>query len=92
MKINSNRWLYTGLIIICCWLTAQPAFAQTQPIQKVKKDSSEIQIKSADYLEIIQKRNVSINRLVNNVILVQKDLTLYCDSALLFKSENIATV
>lgn len=92
MKINSNRWLYTGLIIICCWLTAQPAFAQTQPIQKVKKDSSEIQIKSADYLEIIQKRNVSINRLVNNVILVQKDLTLYCDSALLFKSENIAKI
>lgn len=81
-----------GLIIICCWLTAQPVIAQTQSVIKVKKDSSEIQIRSADYLEIIQKRNVSINRLVNNVILVQKDLTLYCDSALLFKSENIAKI
>lgn len=55
-----------------------------------KKDT--IEIKSAEYLEIIQKKNVNINRLVNNVVLVQKDLTLYCDSALLFKSSNLAKV
>ncbi len=57
-----------------------------------QSDSSSIQIKSADYLEIIQKRNISINRLVRNVILVQNNLTLYCDSALLFKTENIAKI
>lgn len=66
--------------------------AQTQQPPKTKRDSSEIQIKSADYLEIIQKKNVSINRLINNVILVQKDLTLYCDSALLYKSENLVKI
>jgi len=84
--------------LLSCMLTtlvlliARPMQAQTSGTPKVKRDSSEIQIKSADYLEIIQKKNESINRLVNNVILVQKDLTLYCDSALLFKSENIAKI
>ncbi|MFI5172213.1 MAG: OstA-like protein, partial [Chitinophagales bacterium] len=67
-------------------ISSLATFSQTP----AKPDSSEIQIKSADYLEIIQTKNVSINRLVNNVILVQKDLVLYCDSALLFKSSNIA--
>lgn len=74
------------LLLLCISYTAGYSQSTT------KVDTTEIQIKSADYLEIIQNKNVSINRLINNVILVQKDLTLYCDSALLFKSSNIARV
>ncbi len=66
------------------------AFSQAPPPTKI--DTSTIEIKSADYLEIIQRKNVSFNRLVNHVVLVQKDLTLYCDSALLFKSQNLVKV
>lgn len=62
----------------------QHAFAQA--------DSNAIEIRQADYLEIIQKKNVSINKLINNVILVQNNLTLYCDSALLYKSAKIAKI
>lgn len=66
--------------------------AQVPTNAATKKDTSKIEIISADYLEIIQTKTTSINRLINNVILAQKDLTLYCDSALLFKSSNIAKI
>lgn len=82
-----HNLLKHGLLALC-FLFAVNAFSQSV----VKTDSGQIEIKSADYLEIIQNKNVSINRLINNVVLVQKDLILYCDSALLFKSSNIARV
>jgi lipopolysaccharide assembly outer membrane protein LptD (OstA) len=92
MRNFLNRCLFTGMLACICLLTAIPAYAQNNLPQKPKKDTSQIEIRSADYLEVIQKRNVNIYRLVNNVILEQKELTLYCDSALLFKSENIAKI
>lgn len=72
------------LLFVCACTFGHNAYAQS--------DSSRIEIRNADYLEIIQKRNVSINRLMHNVVLVQRNLTLYCDSALLFKTENIAKI
>jgi lipopolysaccharide export system protein LptA len=76
------------LFIIASLVFCNSAFSQS----KVTGKKDTIEIKSAEYLEIIQKKNVNINRLVNNVVLVQKELTLYCDSALLFKSSNMAKV
>lgn len=61
-------------------------------LASAQTDSNAIEIRQADYLEIIQKKNVSINKLINNVVLVQKNLTLYCDSALLYKSAKIAKI
>ncbi|MBP9222124.1 MAG: hypothetical protein KBF42_12110, partial [Chitinophagales bacterium] len=64
------------LFIIASLVFYNSAFSQS----KVTGKKDTIEIKSAEYLEIIQKKNVNINRLVNNVVLVQKELTLYCDS------------
>ena len=72
------------LLLICACSAGSITYAQT--------DSSRIEIRYADYLEIIQKRNISINRLIHNVVLVQRNLTLNCDSALLYKTDNIAKV
>lgn len=82
---KSVRYIFQFILVatICCTDTI---FVYGQ------SDSSAIQIKSADYLEIIQRKNVSINRLVHNVVLTQRNLTLYCDSAFLYKSENIARI
>ncbi len=92
MKNSTFRLIIAGILLVVCSLSAHVVQAQTNMPVKTKKDSSEIQIRSADYLEIIQKKNVSVNRLINNVILEQNDLILYCDSALLFKSENMAKI
>ena len=92
MKNLTFRFIITGILLVACSLSTKVVQAQTNVPVKTKKDSSEIQIRSADYLEIIQKKNVSVNRLINNVILEQNDLILYCDSALLFKSENMAKI
>ncbi len=74
------------LLLLPSLLSAQSKISGQKP------DTTEIEIRQADYLEIIQTKKSSYNKLVNNVILVQKDLTLYCDTALLFKNENIARV
>ncbi len=89
---NNVHAIARFILFVCICMYSFVGNSQTKIITTTKKDTSEIEIKSADYLEIIQKKNVNINRLVNNVILIQKDLTLYCDSALLFKSSNIAKV
>lgn len=72
------------LLTVCVCLLVNRTYAQS--------DSSKLEIRNADYLEIIQKKNISINRLINNVVLAQRNLTLYCDSALLFKSDRIARI
>lgn len=80
-------------IVLCILICSASLQAQVSNISMPgKKDTSRIEIKSADYLEIIQTKTEKVNRLINNVQLVQKNLTLYCDSALLFKSENMAKV
>lgn len=65
--------------------------AQTQPAAH-PADTTSIEIRQADFLEIIQYRNESINRLVHHVVLAQKDVLLNCDSALLFRAENRAKI
>ncbi|MBK7038192.1 MAG: hypothetical protein IPH42_18155 [Bacteroidetes bacterium] len=57
------------LFIIASLVFCNSAFSQS----KVTGKKDTIEIKSAEYLEIIQKKNVNINRLVNNVVLVQKN-------------------
>lgn len=90
--MNHTRQFFTALLV--CLMFILPGFlkAQSKVTVPQKKDTTEIEIRQADYLEIIQSKKTSYNKLINNVILVQKELTLYCDSALLFKNENIARV
>ena len=80
--------------LLVCFILIAPSTlkAQSKISAPQKKDTAEIEIRQADYLEIIQTKKSSYNKLMHNVILVQKDLILYCDSALLYKNENIARV
>jgi len=56
MKNLTFRFIITGILLVACSLSTKVVQAQTNVPVKTKKDSSEIQIRSADYLEIIQKK------------------------------------
>ena len=75
-------FLFTGLH------AQNPKKAQSS-VPDPLSDTSHIQIKNADFLEVIQYHHQNTYRLINNVILTQKNVTLYCDSALFFNTKNI---
>lgn len=51
-------------------------------------DSQLVQILNSDELEVIEEKNMSIRKLKGNVQLQQGNMTLQCDSALLYYREN----
>jgi lipopolysaccharide export system protein LptA len=66
------------LLLLCLFLGC---FAQAQ---------DQIEIKSANSLEFDRKSGIEAKRLIGNVILAQKDVQLFCDSAWIYESENKA--
>ena len=47
-----------------------------------------VKIKNADHLKGGKRDGETFNRLLGNVVLIQNQTTIYCDSAYLFKKRN----
>ncbi|MBL7787940.1 MAG: LPS export ABC transporter periplasmic protein LptC [Chitinophagales bacterium] len=51
-----------------------------------------IEVQNADVLEVLETEGVSVRKLVGNVSLTQGNVTMLCDSALLYYRENNARI
>lgn len=75
------------LSLLLCFLSHFSASAQI-PLTPPPDDSKLVEILNSDELEVIEEENTSIRKLKGNVMLQQGNMTMQCDSALLYYNEN----
>ncbi|MBK9458464.1 MAG: hypothetical protein IPN94_03275 [Sphingobacteriales bacterium] len=76
------------LLLLLCFLSHFSASAQIPSSTPPPDDSKLVEILNSDELEVIEEENTSIRKLKGNVKLQQGNMTMQCDSALLYYNEN----
>lgn len=75
------------LLLLLCTLAQLSTSAQI-PTNTPPDNSKLVEILNSDELEVIEEANTSLRKLKGNVILQQGNMTMQCDSALLYYNEN----
>jgi lipopolysaccharide export system protein LptA len=92
VEIKFHRYIlnFTGLrnILYVLLLLCIPATVYTQNTSPSKKGVKKIEILNADIWEVNEKIDKDLQRLLGNVHLKHKEVTMLCDSAYYYKNVN----
>ena len=80
MNFSNTAIKYISILIIILFST---------PIRLFSQEGKRIELVKADVMKYEEEVSSQYNRLIGNVVFKQNDIMLYCDSAHLYKNQNL---